>query len=296
MPNMINDYISSVIADGKSQCTVKAYKGDLKEFAEFVEQEIQKPIEELKPIDLRLWANSLEKRELAANSKARKISSVKSFFAWLYDMECINRDPAASLKSPKIPKKQPKVISVEDAKDLLNFYREEDCDRKTAFRDYTMIAVFLFTGIRRAEIADIMMNDVDLKRGVILIHGKGDKERNVYINDAIRPVLSEYLAVHRDMIKYAAESEYLFPSNKSFKMNVGRVSAIVDKAMDAIGIKERGISVHNLRKRFATTVFNNTEDIATTSKLLGHSSPTVTMRYVDIGEDTKRAAAMAVGF
>lgn len=291
MRDTIDGFIKSMIADGKSKCTVSAYTSDLKEFSEF----IQKPVHEIRPIDLRQWANNLEDAGLSASSRARKISCVKSFFSYLCEMEYIDRNPAVSMKTPKQPKKQPKVISAMDARRLLDGIMDNG-GNKFWFRDYTIIATFLFTGIRREELTNITLDDVDMEDGMILIHGKGDKERKVFINENLRPVLSEYIFSYRSKIKTSADSKYLFPSSKSDKMSVRAVSDIVDKAMENAGIKEKRVGAHILRKWFATTAFGNTGDIATVSKLLGHSSPTVTMRYVQIGEDTMRRAAASVGF
>lgn len=292
MRDMIDGFIASLIADGKSKCTVSAYTSDLKAFAEFFKD---KQVQEIKPIDLRRWANNLEDAGLSASSRARKISCVKSFFSYLQEMEYIDRNHAASLKTPKQPKKQPKVISAMDARRLLDGIMDNGRN-KTWFLDYTIIATFLFTGIRREELTNITLDDVDMENSTILIHGKGDKERKVFINENLRPVLAEYMMCHRNKIKTSADSEYLFPSSKSEKMCVRSVNNIVDKAMEYADIKEKRLGAHAFRKWFATTAFSGTGDIATVSKLLGHSSPTVTMRYVNIGEDTMRRAAASVGF
>lgn len=295
MKGMINEFISSLIADGKSKCTIETYRLDLSAFERYMSNYIQKPLNALKSADMRLWANSLWESGLAPATRARKISAVKSFFAYLSKMEYIDRNPAEAIDAPKLPKKQPKVISVDDAKNLL------DCAKGNgnsimSFRDYAIIATFLMTGIRREELTNIKLADVDMESSTILINGKGEKERTVYINDALRAILSEHLAVYRKMFKTAESSEYLFVSIRDDKVNLGGINKIVNTAMKKAGIKERGISAHNLRKRFATTAFENTGDIATVSKLLGHSSPTTTMRYVDIGADTRRQVTNAVNF
>lgn len=296
MQDMINSFVASLVADGKSKCTVSAYSNDLKEFSSFMNQNIGKcDVSEIKFSDLRNWANNLDDLGLSASSRARKISVVKSFFSYLSDMEYIEgKNLASGLKPPKIPKKQPKVIGSDDAKNILLVKKNKN--HITSFRDYTIISMFLFTGIRREELTNITLDDVDMEENMILIHGKGDKERVVFINDNLRPILSEYIFSHRSSIKTASTSNYLFPSSKNEKLNVSSVNKIVNKAMESAGIKEAGTSAHILRKWFATTVFKNTFDIATTSKLLGHSSPTVTMRYVSIGADTMRSVASTAVF
>lgn len=293
----IEDFISTIIADGKSECTIRAYRYDLDEFAEFCKENCYETFAEIKYSDLRCWSNNLEKKGLSAQTRARKVSTIRSFFKYLSKMDYISgKNPADSLEAPKLPKKQPKVISVQKSRALLDFEQENETDKVTWFRDYAIIATFLFTGIRREELTNIKLKDIDLEMNTILIHGKGNKERTVYIGENLHAILSEYLRSYRILLRPAKESVYLFPSIKNPKLCVGSVNNIVNKALKGVGIKEEGVSVHILRKRFATTVFANTKDIATTSKLLGHSSPTVTMRYVLIDENTMRNAANAVSF
>lgn len=296
MKGMINEFISSLIADGKSKCTIEAYRLDLSEFERYMSNYIQKPLTALKSADMRLWANHLWEDGLSASTRARKIAAAKSFFRYLLKMDYIESNPADVLEAPKLPKKQPKVIGSDDAKNIILLAKNGDSKKIACFRDYAIIATFLMTGIRREELSNIKLDDVDMDNGTILISGKGNKERSVYINDTLRAILSEYLTVYRKTFKTSGSSEYLFVSTRSERISLCGINKIVNNAMEKAGIKERGISAHNLRKRFATTVFESTGDIATVSKLLGHSSPTVTMRYVRIGEDTMRNATNAANF
>lgn len=293
MEKEINNFIESMRADGKSPCTLEAYQIDLNGFSSYFSD---KSLNEIKYADLRTWMNYMEDSGLSAGSRARKISSVKSFYRYLSKMEIVDRNPADGLESPKQEKRQPVVITNEQASDLLFHARNDGGSNILWFRDYSVIAMFLFTGIRREELTNIAMGDVSLDRDTILIHGKGNKQRVVYINDMLHAILSEYLMDYREKIERAKMSRYLFPSLKSDKMCVSTVNNIVNKFFESAGIKKSGISAHILRKRFATSAFQSTHDIATVSKLLGHSSPTVTMRYVAFDEDSMRAAASAVNF
>lgn len=298
MEAMVKGFIQSLVADGKSDCTVKSYRLDLSDFSEYINGN-NLNVKELHYADLRVWLNSLENRGLSAATRAHKVSTIKAFYKYLVKMEIIDRNPSESLEAPKLPKKQPKVISMDDAKNLVSsvdYLNSEEPKHMTSFRDYAIVSTFLFTGVRREELVNIKLSDVHMDDGTILIHGKGNKERMVYINDSLYAILSEYIGYHRDVFKTAQSSEYLFPSIKAEKMNVCSVNRVVNKAFESAGIKEDGVSAHILRKRFATTVFANTGDIATASKMLGHSSPTVTMRYVRIDEDTMRNAANTVNF
>lgn len=293
LKNYIDSFIDSLKADGKSKCTIESYRLDLNKFAEFF---TDKNIKDIRYADLRDWVNNMEENGLSASSRARHISSVKSFFRYLMKMEVIDNNPSNVLDAPKIEKKQPIVISNEDASELLFQARNNAGNDAVWFRDYTILATFLFTGVRREELTNIKLEDVDLKKNKVLIHGKGSKQRYVYVNDILNSILAEYIGFHRGKIGMAKNSEYLFPSTKRDKMCLATVNNIANAMMEKIGIKKQGVSVHILRKRFATSAFEATHDIATVSKLLGHSSPTVTTRYVVMGEDDMKNAAMAVSF
>ncbi len=293
MEKEIQGFIKSIMADGKSKCTVSAYQGDLQQFSKAMDGH---DLECITYADLREWADGLAADGLSPATRARKISSVRAFFRYCYKLGRIDRDPASGLECPKQEKKQPVTISMSDASNVLTGLVEHNPGDVLWFRNYAIISTFLYTGVRREELANIRLADMDMEHGTILIHGKGAKERFVYINETLLAVLSEYVASHRGLIKTAEHSEYLFPSVQSEKMSLMTVNRVVNKAFENAGIKEPGVSAHILRKRFATSVFQQTGDIATTSELLGHSSPTVTMRYVVIGESKKRAAVQSVNY
>lgn len=292
MTEHINSFLTALKAQGKSDCTVSAYKIDLQQFSKVVD----KPLTEIKYADLQNWSNQMADGGLSASSRARKISAVKSFFKYLSKMEVIDRNPAENLETPKIEKKEPKVISMDDASEVLFMAKNDGTNERTWFRDYTVVSMFLFTGIRREELTNIRLADVSLDSRKILIHGKGNKQRTVYMNDMLHSILSEYIMKYRKDLRLAEKSPYLFVSNQSEKMSVNTVNNIINTIFEKAGVKEKGVSAHILRKRFATTVFNSTNDVATVSKMLGHSSPTVTMRYLSIGEDVMRNAVNCVNF
>lgn len=295
MEKEINEFLQYLSACGKSKCTISAYKGDLAAFAEIMSV---KSITDIKYNNLRAWADSLVSDGLSASSCSRKISSVKSFFRYCWKMDIVKDNPAKWLECPKIEKKQPTTISMIDASNLL--HNASICNNGSSgvtwFRNYAILCMFLYTGVRREELTNIKISDVDLQKQSILIHGKGAKQRYVYINDTLLAVLSEYMEGHRKLFKTSYNSEYLFPSTMSAKISLKMVNNVVNKSFEQSGIKVYGLSAHILRKRFATSIFESTSDIATTSKLLGHSSPAVTMRYVVIGENIMRAATNSVNF
>lgn len=289
----LESFLDAMKADGKSKCTLSAYKADITRFLDFFSD---MELDNIRYSDLRRWANFMEDEGFSATTRCRKISSVKSFFRYLCRMEAVIRNPTEGFEFPKVEKKQPVVITNDQASDLLFHAKNDGGSENLWFRDYAIIATFLFTGIRREELTNIAIDDVNFKANKILIHGKGSKQRTVYMNDTLRKILSEYISNYRERIRKSKNSKFLFPTFKADRVSVSTVNNIVNKFFKSAGIKKDGVSAHILRKRFATSLFENTHDIALTSKMLGHSSPTVTMRYVVIGEDSMRNAAMTVNF
>lgn len=293
MENLIEFFCDALQANGKSKHTIKAYRANLKMFREFF---IDRQINSIHYTDLQVWVNQLDGKGLSTGSRAQQIASVKSFFRFLAKMEVITSNPAELLDSPKLETRQPTVISTADANKLLFFARNSGGRDMLWFRDYTILAMFLFTGIRREELTNIRLTDIDLNNGAVLIHGKGNKQRKVYISKTLHAILSEYVMYYRTKLPKAEESEFLFPSLKSEKVCIATVSNIVNRFFEEAGIKTKGVSAHALRKRFATSVFEQTHDIATVSKMLGHSTPTVTMRYIAIDEENMKKATSCVNF
>lgn len=293
MRDWIDDFLNALTADGKSSLTVQNYRTDLNQLAKYFDG---RDVRDIKYADLRKWVNWMEQEGCSASTRARKIASARSFFRHLMCMSVIDKNPSEGLKTPKQERKEPVVISEDDSAKIIEAAKFCCSGPSLWYRDYSIVSVFLYTGIRREELSNIKLSDVNLETDSILIHGKGNKQRTVYMNYTLHAVLSEYIMFYRKRIAMAERSEYLFPSVKSERMSVGTINYAINKMMDAAGIKQKGVSVHVLRKRFATTLFNNTHDIGITSKMLGHSSPTVTMRYVAMSEEQMRKAAATVNF
>ena len=288
------DYIKNV--KNRSDKTVSAYRIDLNEFCDIVCSE--KHIFEATKSDVEeIYIARLVQNGNCASSRARKLSALRSFFKWATESKNVVKNPVESVEMPKIPHKEPKVMSDSDvSKVMLAAKKEVESKHCDSFRNLAIISILFNTGIRRSELTEIKLSDIDFNAGSIVIHGKGNKDRIVYFNDSTRAVLYEFVTVHRGIMKSASESEYLFVSKRAEKLCSSSVNKIIDSFYCAANIKEKGYTVHSTRKAFATKVYNNTNDIVATQYLLGHSNPQTTMRYVGASEQMKKKAAMTVNF
>lgn len=281
----------------RSDKTIIAYSHDLREF--FSVMGFTDGMNEITLQDVeRLYIKKLVDKGNSPSSRARKISSIKAFYKWAVSNGIVANNPIENIGMPKIPKKEPKVMDVQEVKEVIESAKKDD-GRESAlesFRNLSILSLMFNTGIRREEVTNIKLSDLNIKDGSLIIHGKGNKERIVYFNDSTKAILSEYICSHRNNFKTAKISEYLFVSKRSEKICTAAINKIVNKYFESAGVKEKGYTAHSTRKVFATNVYRNTRDITVVQKLLGHSNPQTTMRYAMVGEDLKKQAAMTVNF
>lgn len=279
---------------GRAENTVKSYREEVEKFAEFFGTD---SIEEVTKKDAENYASWMAKKGLAPATRCRKISALQMFFAWAYDNSLVAENPFRSLAKPKIPQKQVLAMSQEEVHEVLEVARNRNHNHKDYFRNLTLFTVMVSTGLRRNEIVNVRLEDVNIAENRLFVAtGKGNKQRVVYFSDEAKALLSEWIAAHRKLYKYAEESEYLFLTQKSGQMDVSMVNRIVNGLYKEAQMEGKGFVVHSTRKTFATTVYDNTQDIAVVQSLLGHSSPQTTMRYISIHENSKKMAAQMVRF
>lgn len=298
--NRFSEYLSEV--EGKPSNTVTAYVGDIRQMSEVFSKSdalVDKHVSDLRKSDANAYAKALADNGMKASTRARKIKAVRCFFRWLCeDAEIVPEsvyNAFKSLKAPKIPQTQPSIISTSERDDLLSVVRTGVSEHeKTHMRDIAIMYLFLGSGIRRDELCNIELTDVNLSERVVLIHGKGNKERFCYFSEGVAGILSEYINHHRKSLKKHEESTMLFLSQQSTRISLRAINNIVDKYLEASNLKERGRSAHGLRKSFATTLYENTRDIYVVAAQLGHSGLGQIKRYVGVGNDVRQAACATV--
>lgn len=276
-----------------SDSTISAYSSDLREFCAIMGFE-----GEVKEITLReVETVYIEKLVVSGNcaaSRSRKISSVRVFYKWAVKNGIVKNNPVEDIELPKIEKKTVKAMSFNDVENVIEEAKNDS--HENSFRDLAVVSLMFSTGIRRAELTEIKLKDLNIEEGVMIVHGKGSKDRMAYFNDTTRAIMSEYINVHRKFYKTHEKSDYLFVSERGSKLCLSTVNRIVNRYLELAGIKNKGFTVHSTRKAFATAVYENTGDIFAVQHLLGHSSPSTTQRYVGVAEYRKRQAAMTVNF
>ena len=224
-------------------------------------------------------------RDNMSAAKARKLSAIKSLYKYLVNKRnLLPESPAAHIESPKRKKSLPKHLTLEESLLLLDTVRA-DKDSPYRLRDYTIITLFLNCGMRLSELAGINVADLDRGLRSMRVVGKGNKERVIYLNDACRQALAEYL-LYRSGPDFAnVHDKALFLSRLNQRLSVKTVQAMVYKYLARAGLESKHFSVHKLRHTAATLMYQSGEvDIRVLKDILGHEQLNTTQIYTHVSD------------
>lgn len=265
---------------GLSENTINSYISDIEQYRIFLEKyhNITKP-ERIEKKHLDGFLRSLKKK-ISDASYARKMTSLKNFHAFLYDEEIIRDDFYKYFAVPKIEKKLPSVLTVDDVVALL-----EAIDKTTplGLRNMALIELIYGSGLRVSELLNIKMEDIHLTQGYISVIGKGDKERRIPLTDMAMIAIRNYIVNGREKLFKKSKHNYLFMNNIGDPLS--RQGFF--KLLKALGKKaniESPFSPHTLRHSFATHLLENGIDLRTLQTLLGHEDISTTQIYTHISQ------------
>lgn len=273
-----SDYLK--IEKNASEYTVKNYVIDLNEFSEAIKE---KDLAGITHLDVRLFLAKLKEKNYAKKSIARKMSCLRSFFKFLYRESYIKTNPAASLVTPKLDKRLPVFLNIEDIAKLL-----ESPDDKDIFglRDRALLETLYSTGVRVSELVGLNRENVDFIGGVLKVYGKGKKERLVPIGDKALKAIRNYM--ERLNMQELKDKRAVF-LNKSWKRVTDRaVRRVVDKYIHKTSIHQN-VSPHTLRHSFATHMLDRGADLRSVQELLGHANLSTTQIYTHLTTDRIKA-------
>lgn len=294
-PLIIKDFLNYMeTIKGKSSNTTKEYFYDLRLFFRFmktyknlVEKNID--IDEIDISDINI--NSVKsitlsdlysfmsyvsrERDNKSSSRARKVASLKSFFNYLSTKaKLLDYNPASELESPKILKRLPKYLNIEESKKLLSSIEGENRER-----DYAIITLFLNCGLRLSELVNINLNKI--KNDTLTIIGKGDKERTIYLNNACKKSIESYMRVRS--VEGVKDRNALFLSERKQRISNKTVQYIVKKYIKSSGLDPERYSTHKLRHTAATLMYKHGKvDIRALQEILGHESISTTEIYTHV--------------
>lgn len=302
---VIKDYLLYMqTIKGKSPKTVDEYFSDIRTFFRFIKVSrgivsASTPFEDIKvnDVDIELIKTVtlqdayefmnylLRDRDNNASTRARKTSSLKSFFNYItVKKHLLDKDPIKELETPKRKKSLPKYLTLEQSIELLNAV-----DGKHKERDYCIITLFLNCGMRLSELVGLNVTDIR-PDGTARILGKGNKERIIYLNSACINAIAEYLKVRpMDGVK---DRNALFISAHLKRMSPKTVQALVYKYLEKIGLDSQGYSCHKLRHTAATLMYQHGNvDIRILKEILGHENLGTTEIYTHLNTQQMENAA-----
>lgn len=302
MPNIIRDFLShKYTIEGKSELTVKEYAYDLRTFLRYILakrnnisdiSEIKKlsimkiDIEFIRDISLSDVYDYLLflSRDMnnSVNSRARKLSAIRAFLKYLHsDVNLLKVNVVKDLQLPKVPKKLPVYLELEEAKQLLSAP-----EGKNKERDFFILVILLNCGLRVSELKNLSVNDI--KNDTIRIRGKGNKERILYLNDATKEALDDYLKVRKPRNTYETQ---LILSNTNEKISINGIQYIVKNLIRKAGLDATVISTHKLRHTAATLMYKyGGVDVRALQEVLGHEHLNTTQIYTHTDKDSIKNA------
>lgn len=225
-------------------------------------------------------------RGLSPAARARKVSSLRSFFKYLQKTGKITENIMAELEFPKTHSKLPHYLTYDESVKLL-----ESIDGEFKTRDFCIIMLFLNCGIRVSELTGINLNDI--KEETLRVIGKGGKERVVYLNDATQRAVDVYLQERKKVTKISPKDEKaMFISRQGNRISTSTVKWLVKKYCKYAGLDSK-ISVHKLRHTSATLMYKNGVDVKAVQEVLGHEHLNTTEIYTHADSEVLRVAAQA---
>jgi integrase/recombinase XerD len=265
---------------GASENTCLAYQRDLEDFTEWITKRPHGIIE-ADSVDIRDFLTTLARRGLAPSSSARKLSSLRQFFKFLHGDGYRNDDPTAVIDSPRQGRSLPKVLSEAEVDALLG--AAHAVKGASGDRILAMMELLYATGLRVSELVGLPLNAVTGDRQVLLVKGKGNRERMVPMNGEARAALDTYLTVRITFLQESTESKWLFPSRgKEGHVTRRRFAQMLDDLALAANLDPRRVSPHVLRHAFASHLLANGADLRLVQQMLGHADISTTQIYTHI--------------
>ena len=211
------------------------------------------------------------------------------YFLNIYQQNIIETNPAQDLETPKMDKRMPKYLSLDDSRKLLDIASHED--NRNAQRDFAITTLFLNCGMRLSELVGINLKDIDFSDCKLNVIGKGNKERTIYLNKACMRALSNYISSRpKEGIKVDSK-DALFLSERKERISRRTVQHIINKELQAAGLDTNKYSVHKLRHTAATLMYQyGNVDIRALQELLGHESISTTEIYTHVSNEQVRNA------
>ena len=272
--NDFNDYLK--IERGFSMNSISSYKEDISKFNKFIDNS-KSPLE-VSSDDIKEFLQKISK-EMNSSSQSRIISGLRSFFEFLIFEKYISQNPLRLIDSPKISRKLPDTLSIEEIDLLIS---NLDLSKEQGERNLAIIELLYGCGIRVSELVDLKISDLFFNENFIKVTGKGNKQRLIPIGNITKQNVNNYLQNSRNKIKVMnAFNDHVFLNRRGKNLTRAMIFTIVKNLAKKANFS-KSISPHTFRHSFATHLLENGADLRTIQQLLGHESITTTEIYMHL--------------
>ena len=272
-----DQFLRSLRERNASPHTIKAYAGDLETFSAYVGSRSWKNIDH---VTIRGFLSHLYEKGLSKTSVARALAAVRSLYRWLAQEGVVEQNPAALVSTPKLPKKLPRVPTIEE----MNTVLDGPLPEVAAFpeRDRIMFELLYGCGLRNAELVGINVDDIRLSAEALLIRGKGKKERYVPFGDSVKAALAAYLPSRQQVLAANKKNtDALLINRRGGRLTTRSVGRIIKKIAVARGLPP-DVHPHTLRHAFGTHMLEEGADLRAIQEMLGHERLSTTQRYTQL--------------
>lgn len=277
----IDDYLNYCLFEKRlSKNTVMSYKFNLKEYNSFLLNKKINLINQVTSQDIASYLKWLDQKQEATSSIAHKLTAVKNLHKYVFKQKIVSHDVSETVDRPKLRKILPNTLSIEEVDCLLDIALETPFD----YRNKAMLELMYGTGLRVSELINLTIHSIDLENCIIIVLGKGSKERMIPLGEYCLDSLKNYLE-RRDQLKKGYLTEQLFLNNHGKPMTRQGFFKILKKEIANKGLNPN-VSPHTLRHSFATHLLNRGADLRSIQEMLGHEDISTTKIYTHIS-DTK---------
>lgn len=273
----VKKFLRSLRECNASAHTIKAYTQDVESFSAYIGQRAWRDIDH---VTIRGFLSHLYERGLSKTSVARSLAAVRSLYRWLAQEGVVEQNPAALVSTPKLPKKLPRVPTMEEMNSVL----DGDMPEVASFaeRDRLMLELLYDCGIRNSELVGINLDDIRPAVEALLVRGKGKKERYVPVGDAVKSALESYLPKRQGILSESRKNTpALLINQRGGRLTTRSVGRIIKKIAIAKGLSP-DVHPHTLRHAFGTHMLEEGADLRAIQEMLGHERLSTTQRYTQL--------------
>ena len=279
---MIDTFCDQVwLQDGLAAASLTSYRRDLTQWAAWLEKR-SRALLAAQRMDVEAWLAEQFHAKAKATSIARRLSSLRRFYALQMQQATIRSDPTARVRAPKLPRRLPKNLSEDQVETLLD---APDVETVLGLRDRAMLETLYATGLRVSELTGLKIAQVSLDMGVVRVLGKGSKERLVPLGEEAITWITRYLATARAELCTKRLSDAMFVTARGGPLTRQGFWALLKRYAVKAGIPRASLSPHVLRHAFATHLLNHGADLRVVQLLLGHADITTTTIYTHVARE-----------